>query len=171
MYDFARLLSESPEAQYLALALGLVIVAVFVMAWMLVAQRKRWGRLLSEANGASLEELLRRNLDEQSRLSEAVSGLSGRTQVLEGKVKSTIRYVGTVKYDAFGEVGGKQSFALALYNEDGHGAVLTSQVGREVCRVYCKELNSGQADLPLSREEGQAIEAAVDSKSRARVVL
>jgi len=171
MNEFARLLSDSPEAKLLAAAVGVSLVLTAIMAWMLIAQRKKWASLMAGAQGANLEGMLHRNLDELGRLSSSVAELAQRAQTLEGKVKSSIRYVGAVKYDAFGEVGGRQSFALAFYDEEGHGAVVTSQVGREVCRVYCKELNNGQPDLPLSQEEGQAIEAAVDSKARARVVL
>lgn len=171
MTEIARLLSESNEARLIVGALAVALCLVVAMAWMLVAQNRRWGRFIGEAKGQDIEELLNRNLAEQRKTGSVLADLQSRTDVLESKINSSIRYIGAVKYDAFGEMGGRQSFALALYDEEGHGAVVTSQVGREACRVYCKELRNGQSDLPLSQEEGQAIEAAADSKSRARVVL
>lgn len=75
-------------------------------------------------------------------------------------MESAKRYLAVVRYDAFDDVGGEQSFAFAMYDERGDGAVITSQVGRADCRVYAKQLKRGEADRELSREERSAIEQA-----------
>lgn len=73
------------------------------------------------------------------------------------------RHVGLVKYDAFEDVGGSQSFALALYDDKGDGALITSLVGRSDCRVYCKPLIGGKSERSLSQEEQRAIREAVQT--------
>jgi hypothetical protein len=68
--------------------------------------------------------------------------------------------LGLVRYDAFEDVGGSQSFALAIYDENGDGAILTSIVGRADCRVYAKPLVKMQSERKLSQEEQRAINDA-----------
>ncbi|HVL40209.1 MAG TPA: DUF4446 family protein, partial [Fimbriimonadaceae bacterium] len=85
---------------------------------------------------------------------------------LEEKVAGAKRHVGLVRYDAFEDVGGSQSFALAIYDDKGNGAVITSLVGRTDCRVYCKPLLNGRSERNLSQEEQRAIEAAASAEPK-----
>ena len=82
-------------------------------------------------------------------------------------MESSKRFLGLVRYDAFEDMGGAQSFALAIFDENGDGTVVTSQVGRSDCRVYAKELNGGRAERELSAEEKEAIDAAAKRRSLA----
>lgn len=77
------------------------------------------------------------------------------------------RHLGLVRFDAFEDVGGSQSFALALYDDHGNGAVLNGLIGRTDCRVYCKPLVSGRSDRTLSQEESRAVEEAASSSPKA----
>jgi hypothetical protein len=72
-----------------------------------------------------------------------------------------------VRYDAFEDVGGAQSFALALYDDQGNGAVMNGIVGRTDCRVYCKPLVAGRSPHNLSQEESRAISEAHADSDRA----
>ncbi|MFX8992128.1 DUF4446 family protein, partial [Acinetobacter baumannii] len=62
--------------------------------------------------------------------------------------------------DAFQDVGGEQSFALAIYDDDGNGALITGLIGRTDSRIYCKPIKSGETDRQLTSEEIAAIDAA-----------
>jgi hypothetical protein len=171
MTEFFRLMGESREFQALAAAAGFLLLVVAYQAVALAGLRRQWSRVLREARGESLEAMLERHLESHKAHGAKLERAEERLKTLEGKMRTAIRYVGLVRYDAFGEVGGQQSFSLALYDEEGRGAVVTSQVGREACRVYGKELDRGKADRPLAAEEAQAIEAAVDGPARARIML
>ena len=65
-----------------------------------------------------------------------------------------------VRYDAFGDMGGRLSFSAALFDDRGDGLVITSINGRSETRTYAKELVGLKSDHTLSPEEEQAIEAA-----------
>jgi len=91
------------------------------------------------------------------RLESEVDTLQRRVEQLEEKIRSSKRHLGLVRYDAFDDVGGIQSFALALYDDEGTGAILNSIVGRTDCRVYCKTLLNGRSERTLSQEEKRAI--------------
>jgi len=69
----------------------------------------------------------------------------------------TVKHIGLVKFDAFNDVGGKLSFALALLNEKGDGVVITSINGRTDTRVYAKTITGGKANVSLSAEEQAAL--------------
>ena len=94
------------------------------------------------------------------RIQADMERLEARIAELENKMRRTKRHLGVVRYDAFEDVGGAQSFALALYDDEGDGAVLNSLVGRTDCRVYCKSLAGGKPDRSLSKEEESAVERA-----------
>ncbi|RYG68188.1 DUF4446 family protein, partial [bacterium] len=79
---------------------------------------------------------------------------------LESEIAALRGRTGFVRYDAFDEVRGENSFSLAVLDARGDGVVLTSIVGREEGRVYCKGIVQGRPDRALSDEERRAIDAA-----------
>jgi hypothetical protein len=77
-----------------------------------------------------------------------------------GPDPTALRHVGIVRYDAFGDMGGRLSFSAALYDDNGDGFVLSSINGRSETRTYAKPLSDLSSDHSLSPEEEQAIEVA-----------
>jgi hypothetical protein len=73
---------------------------------------------------------------------------------------SAISHLGLVRFDAFDDTGGGQSFALALIDDEGDGVILTSLHSRQSTRVYVKDIRGGVADAPLSGEEERALRQA-----------
>jgi hypothetical protein len=71
-----------------------------------------------------------------------------------------LRHVAVVRYDAFGDMGGRLSFSAALLDDQGDGLVLSSINGRSETRTYAKALVGGQSEHTLSPEEQDAIAAA-----------
>lgn len=80
---------------------------------------------------------------------------------LRSDVAASLRRVALVRYDAFGDHGGRLSFSLALLDDTGDGVTLTSIAGRNETRVYAKGVSAGEGDRELSPEETQAIRAAM----------
>lgn len=79
---------------------------------------------------------------------------------------SSIQKVGMVRYNPFSDVGGDQSFSVALLDANNNGIVITSLFSREGNRVYGKPINNAQSEYSLSDEEKKAIERAVIGKSK-----
>lgn len=71
-----------------------------------------------------------------------------------------LRHVAVVRYDAFGDMGGRLSFTAALLDDSGDGLVITSIHGRSEARTYAKGVKGGASEQSLSPEEQQAIELA-----------
>ena len=129
--------------------------------------QERMRTMLSGAVGSDLEAVLVEHGRMREELRLQVVQIDGRTEVLERKLQRSKRHVGLVRYDAFPDIGGLQSFAIAMYDDNGDGAVLTSIIGRAEGRVYGKPLMAGKSDRNLTNEEQQAIELAVATAPKA----
>lgn len=79
--------------------------------------------------------------------------------------RTSLRHVALVRYDAFGDVGGRLSYSAALLDDTGSGLVITALAGKAEVRMYVKTASGGRGDQPLTPEEEQAVTAAVGSGS------
>lgn len=100
--------------------------------------------------------LLERSLQIQ-RHQEALADLGERLSLLE---RESLRHAGLVRFNAFGDVGGDQSFALALLDGKKNGIVISTIYTRGATRIYAKAVQAGQSIHHLSDEEIAAIERA-----------
>ncbi|MBB6565742.1 DUF4446 family protein [Kribbella sandramycini] len=75
-----------------------------------------------------------------------------------GALRDTIQHLAIVRYDAFGDTGGKLSWSLALLDDHGDGVVLTSINSRADARTYAKEVRTFTSESKLSPEEEEALE-------------
>jgi hypothetical protein len=71
-----------------------------------------------------------------------------------------MRNVAVVRYDAFGDMGGRLSFSAAIFDAQGDGLVFSSINGRSETRTYAKALRAYESEQTLSPEEEQAIREA-----------
>jgi len=158
------LAANAPTAILALLALSIVLLAIVLSLNSKVRRMsQRWHELFDGAKGDNIERLLYDHLRERMQLQEQIDALGNRVGVLEEKVAGAKRHLGLVKYDAFEDVGGSQSFAMALYDDRGDGALLTSLIGRSDCRVYAKPLIGGRSERSLSQEEQRAVQTAVET--------
>lgn len=154
------------------LAAAILMILVLAVVCLMLALRLRrlasaWRLLLDGADGRNVERLLREHFVHSDEVDRHVESILGRLDSLEARMATAKRYVGLVKFNAFDDVGGDQSFALAIYDERGNGAVVSSLVGRSDCRVYCKELVEGKAARGLGEEEEMAIREAAKVRVKA----
>src|SRR5439155_21718386 len=85
----------------------------------------------------------------------------GRLASNERSLSTTISRTAVVRYDAYGEMTGRQSSSMALLDETGTGVVLSSILHREQARMYVKGVREGQSEFELSPEENEAIDTAL----------
>jgi hypothetical protein len=89
-----------------------------------------------------------------------VVGLRQEVAALRAEAKGALRHLGLVRYDAFGDVGGRQSWSLALLDDAGNGVVLTAIHGRSEARSYAKSIADWRSEQPMSPEEQDAVASA-----------
>lgn len=155
------------------ITLGAAGVSVLAFVGM-VAAHLRVGRLrrgFAQLDGPAGPESV---LDAISRTTEQTDALRAQVQSARVEVESArsqladaLRHVAVVRYDAFGDMGGRMSFTAALLDESGDGLVITSINGRTEARCYAKGIKRGAGDTPLSPEETQAITLALGRETPA----
>jgi hypothetical protein len=73
-------------------------------------------------------------------------------------LKLSLQHLAIVRYDAFGDMGGRMSWSVALLDDNGDGVVLTSINSRNDARSYAKEIKAFESEAKLSPEEEEALE-------------
>jgi len=87
--------------------------------------------------------------------------LSQEIENLKKEQKFSIQKVGIVRFNPFSEVGGNQSFSVALLDGNNDGFVITSLYTRSENRIYGKPVKNGTSEYSLSEEEKKAIKKAI----------
>ncbi len=140
-------------------------ILLFVVAyWIYTLERRlndlegRYTRVLAmaeEADTPTVAGLLQRLEDQEVQL----QGVEQRLQSFADVVPHVVQGYGVVRYNAFANAGGEQSFSLALVDAQGSGVVVSGLHGREM-RVYAKPLTQWRAVHSLSSEEQEALSLA-----------
>jgi Protein of unknown function (DUF4446) len=152
-----------------AIAAGAVALLALVLVLLLMRRLRRVRnaqRAVLGENGqrdlVSHAESLQAAFDELRRSVETTfSRLEQRDADHEQRLGRTISRTAVVRYDAYGEMTGRQSSSMALLDDSGTGVVLSSILHREQARMYVKGVRDGQSEFELSPEENEAIDTAL----------
>ena len=146
-------------------------VALVALLWVIVLSVKV--RRMRSAQKAVLGDAGQRDLVEQASsleeafvqlrdwVEETATGLDRRVGGAEERIDGCIAYRSLVRYDAYGDLSGRQSSTLALLDTHRSGVVVSSILHREQARVYVKQIHEGSSELELSPEEQEAIDTAL----------
>lgn len=151
---------------FVALAGTVAILFIFqiVLSVRISKQKKRVTKFMEGSDAKSLEEVIKGRLDDFEAQKSDITSIGQRVSTLEETMLTTYRKSAIVKYDAFKEMGGKLSFAVALLNENNSGFIINSMhSSREGCFTYIKEIINGESFVTLADEEKQALEEAIAS--------
>jgi Protein of unknown function (DUF4446) len=92
---------------------------------------------------------------------DATQRLDERMETAEQRLDGAISYSSLVRYDAYGEMSGRQSTSIALLDCTKTGIVLSSIHHRDQARLYAKRVSGGRAEIELSPEEAEAVSRAL----------
>ncbi|MBA2579135.1 MAG: DUF4446 family protein [Euzebyaceae bacterium] len=161
-------LTAATTGVLLVLAIVLGIAAIGMAGTALAGQRRVRAayRQFSMGSRDDVLTLLQRHIDEVKRLQEEVLRQRGYADELRELIRRGVSRVGTVRYDAFDDMGGRLSFSVALLDERGDGTILTAINGRTETRTYAKPVAAGDSRHNLSEEEASAIRQAMSLAGR-----
>jgi hypothetical protein len=94
------------------------------------------------------------------RLEKEIDNLKMEVERLEKINVSNIQKIGLVRFNPFEDLGGDQSFSLALLDGNDNGIVITSLFLKEGNRIYSKLIENGNSKYKLTPEEKLAISIA-----------
>jgi len=147
-------------ALVLALAAG-VLTSLVLLEFRRLKRPFRSMAEVHEKRGAegALEELLK-GIDENR---EFLRGHSEELKRILHMLAECYSVTGLVKYNAFEDIGGMQSYSLCLLTREKNGFLLTNLVGRTSTRGYALDVVDGKPSRKLSDEEKEALETAMSS--------
>jgi hypothetical protein len=96
-----------------------------------------------------------------------IEGLARSLEDLTDKSRSFFQRTGLVRYDAFEDIGGQQSYSLCLLDGNKDGILITYLTGRNSTRSYTVSIKSGVASRKLSDEEARAMDDALSQRPSA----
>lgn len=149
------------------LALFVIVLSVFV--GVLFVRQRRMRRSLevffSGKDAKSLESVLTEQLENTKELDSEIQELFEISNRLRELGLKSVHKTAVLRFNPFKEVGGNQSFSVALLDGKNSGVVLSSLHTREGTRVYGKPVVAGEPDgFPFTDEEKAAIAQAAHGK-------
>lgn len=96
-------------------------------------------------------------------LDEATAKIEARMHTAEERLDGAVAHTAMIRYDAYGEMSGRQSSSIALLNAHKSGVVLSAILHRSHSHLYVKQIVEGDSDIDLSPEEQQVIDRALSA--------
>ena len=147
----------------------LLLILTIVLAVNVFSSKMRLSRLerkykmfMKGSDAQSLEKVFVRKFAQIHRLYEVKEDHEHDISFIKHHLESMFSKYGVEKYDAFDDVGGKLSFALALLDKNNTGLILNAVHSRDNCFLYLKEIVKGESYVVLSQEEVEALRKAVN---------
>ncbi|MCI8556481.1 MAG: DUF4446 family protein [Lachnospiraceae bacterium] len=150
-------------AYYLFAIVLLLVVLIIIMITVLCKQKKLKKRIeafLEGKDGKSLEEELLSYMEKVQIADKENKKLQVEIEVLKKIQRMTYQKMGMVKYDAFREMSGELSYALALLDQEENGFIINSVYANEGSYSYVKQIVKGECQINLSEEEEKALNQA-----------
>jgi len=143
-----------------ALAAAVLAVALAVGAQLRLSRVQARYRVLWAGGEKDASAVLSDQSDEITRLRRDVEQIRAQLTRSVEDAEQSLRHVAVVRYDAFGDMGGRLSFSAAIVDDRGDGLVISSIHARGESRTYAKGVVEGNSEVTLSPEEQQALAAA-----------
>ena len=157
----------------LGIDMGIVVLLLMILVIVMMAMTasmsvqlnrlKRKYKIFKKGKDAqSLERAFAVKFKEIDKLLKINEGYQFDIEMIKKEHNKILTKYGIVKYDAFDDVGGKLSFALAMLDHNNTGFILDAIHSRDNCFLYIKEIVKGESYIMLSNEEIKALKQAVN---------
>ena len=122
--------------------------------------KKRTRSFFSGKESKDLEEVIYTQIKNSDKINEDIKKIYKENIQIRENIQKSIQKVGVVRFNPFGEVGGNQSFAIALLDNSLSGVIILSLYSRDGVKVYSKQITKGKSEYKLSKEEEEVIKIA-----------
>ena len=138
-----------------------------IITFLLIRWHRQHQVLVRGTEKKRVEEILGEILREIQKQEKKEKELEEEIKKLFLQGEFHFQKLGLVKFNPFAEMGGSQSFSLALLDQRGSGMVITGLHGRDLTRLYVKKVKEGKPEEgELSREEEMAIKQCLKQRKR-----
>jgi len=143
----------------------LLIIILFVLYFNVSMNYNRlknsYNSFMKGKDGKTLEESMKEKFAEVDAVLKVTKQNRQDIKDMSRILKRNFHKFGIVKYDAFNEMGGKLSFAIAMLDGNNSGWIINAMHSREGCYTYIKEIIKGESYIELAEEEAEALDKAI----------
>lgn len=150
-------LSSIPSADIFTLSLAVIVLILLTMQ---IRLRLKLKKFMIGQSGHSLEEVILKLIDRVKVTENTLGSHKQALEIINHRLSRSIRGHSLIKYDAFEDAGGNQSFAFALIDEHGNGFIISVITNRNHVGIYSKPIENFTSKMDLTPEEKQAIDEA-----------
>ena len=155
------------KAGIVALILILFLV-LLIMQIRLMGKFKKlyrtYDRFMRGKDMESMEETVLAQFERIEALEKSNEEKDRQIESIFENLQHVYQKTGLVKYDAFREMSGKLSYAVALLDKENNGVMINSMYSREGCYSYVKTIVGGKCSIEMSEEEQEALKIAVNKE-------
>lgn len=151
----------------LLIAMGIIIVLILICFVLIMINSSKINTLLDYSDDGDIIGALKEYYKKIDDLAKTVNDKSdavllSRLADCESQTSMSFKKLGVVNFDAYEDVTGKLSFAVAILNNNNDGIMLTSLYGHNSCNTYVREIKNGKANVKLLAEESNALNKAIN---------
>ncbi len=143
-------------------AVSVLIVINGVLVWRYRKIHSQFDQLLAKGKIKEFKDILLSQKEKNGELEKSIKDAFLKIKGLEGITQRTIQKTSVVRFNPFNEMGGNQSFVIALLDANDNGMVISSLFVKEGSRIYTKTIKKGKPDYKLSKEEQEALKKAME---------
>lgn len=159
---------------YVIALLAIILVVSVFLNIILFIKFKKISKLSEQffagKNGKDLEVVINNQLTLIEKNQRDIKELFDGYEKIFNIASKGIQKVGVVRYNPFRDMGGNQSFSIAMLDMENSGLVISTLATRDGTRVFSKPIINGDCkDFPLIEEEKKAIKNAKTSKKSTTV--
>lgn len=154
---------DTNTLMFIALAIMLILIVICFIINSI--NSSKINTLMDYSEDGDIISALKDYYDKIDNLSKTINSksdatLQRRLENCENHSLLALKKISIVNFDAYDDVTGKLSFALAVLNDNNDGVILTSLYGHNSCNTYVREVSGGQSPVKLLDEEKKALEKA-----------
>lgn len=156
----------------LFIALAIMMILIIICFILNAVNSSKISTIMDYSDDGDIIGALKDYYDKVDDLSKTVNDTSdavlmSRLVNCENDSNISLKKIGLVNFDAFDDVTGKLSFALAILNNNNDGFILTSLYGHNSCNTYVREVVNGETPVKLLEEEKTALNEAKNKLKKA----
>ena len=121
---------------------------------------RTYDRFMRGKDMESMEETVLAQFERIEALEKSNEEKDRQIESIFENLQHVYQKTGLVKYDAFREMSGKLSYAVALLDKEDNGILVNSMYSREGCYSYVKAISGGKCSIEMSEEEQKALKIA-----------
>lgn len=162
MTEIINFINQNQET---ALILTSVVLLVFFiwniyLSYNLNKIKKRTRSFFANSEAKDLEEIIYKQIKKTNETDYALKKIIADNKKIKNNLLKCVQKVGVVRFNPFGDVGGNQSFVIALLDNFLNGVIIQSLYSRDGVKIYSKEIKKGKSEYALGKEEEEAIRIA-----------